>query len=57
MLCEVVRRIKKMADKMGDIIGKFGGKAPRGLGVGATVLAVAGAAAVGISQSLYTGRK
>ncbi|XP_066989273.1 prohibitin-2 [Macrobrachium rosenbergii] len=42
-----------MADKVNDLFGRFG-KGPRGLGTGMKLLAVAGAAAYGISQSMYT---
>lgn len=42
-----------MADKMKDFAGLFD-KGPRGLGTGLKLLAVAGAAAYGISQSMYT---
>lgn len=42
-----------MADKLNDLAGRFG-KGPRGLGTGLKLLAVAGAAAYGISQSMYT---
>lgn len=39
---------------LNDLAGKFGGS-PKGVGVGLKVLAVAGAAAYGISQSMFTG--
>lgn len=42
-----------MADKLNDLAGRLG-KGPRGLGTGLKVLAVAGAAAYGISQAMYT---
>ncbi|XP_045615022.1 prohibitin-2 [Procambarus clarkii] len=42
-----------MADKLNDLAGRLG-KGPRGLGTGLKVLAAAGAAAYGLSQSLYT---
>lgn len=42
-----------MADKLNDLAGRLG-KGPRGLGTGLKVLAVAGAAAYGLSQSFYT---
>lgn len=42
-----------MADKLNDLLGRLG-KGPRGMGTGLKVLAVAGAAAYGISQSMYT---
>ncbi|KAG8035650.1 hypothetical protein G9C98_001078 [Cotesia typhae] len=38
---------------LNDLAGKFGGS-PKGVGVGLKVLAVAGAAAYGISQSMFT---
>lgn len=44
-----------MADKLNDLAGRLG-KGPRGLGTGLKVLAAAGAAAYGISQSMYTGK-
>lgn len=43
-----------MADKLNDLLGRLG-KGPRGMGTGLKLLAVAGAAAYGISQSMYTG--
>ena len=43
-----------MADKINDFLGRLG-KGPRGLGTGVKLLALAGAAAYGIQQSLYTG--
>ncbi|KAH0547353.1 prohibitin subunit [Cotesia glomerata] len=39
---------------LNDLAGKFGGNPPKGVGVGLKVLAVAGAAAYGISQSMFT---
>ncbi|CAG5092122.1 Similar to PHB2: Prohibitin-2 (Bos taurus) [Cotesia congregata] len=39
---------------LNDLAGKFGGSPPKGVGVGLKVLAVAGAAAYGISQSMFT---
>ncbi|XP_042861603.1 prohibitin-2-like [Penaeus japonicus] len=42
-----------MGDKLNDLAGRFG-KGPRGLGLGLKLLATAGAAAYGISQSMYT---
>ena len=45
-----------MADKLNDLLGRLG-KGPRGMGTGLKMLAVAGAAAYGISQSMYTGEE
>ncbi|XP_042225489.1 prohibitin-2-like [Homarus americanus] len=42
-----------MADKLNDLAGRIG-KGPKGLGTGLKLLAVAGAAAYGLSQSMYT---
>ncbi|XP_071520127.1 prohibitin-2 [Panulirus ornatus] len=42
-----------MADKLNDLAGRLG-KGPRGLGTGLKLLAAAGAAAYGLSQSMYT---
>jgi len=42
-----------MADKLGDMLGRFKG-AGKGMGTGASLLALAGAAAYGIQQSLFT---
>jgi len=42
-----------MADKLNDFLGRFG-KGPKGLGTGVKLLALAGAAAYGLNQSLYT---
>ncbi|XP_076036420.1 prohibitin 2 [Oratosquilla oratoria] len=42
-----------MADKLNDLAGRLG-KGPRGLGTGLKLLAAAGAAVYGISQSMYT---
>ncbi|KAG0720780.1 Prohibitin-2 [Chionoecetes opilio] len=42
-----------MADKLNDLMGRLG-KGPRGMGTGLKLLAAAGAAAYGISQSMYT---
>ncbi|RXG69255.1 Prohibitin-2 [Armadillidium vulgare] len=42
-----------MADKFSEVAGKFG-KGPKGLATGLKLLAVAGAAAYGVSQSIYT---
>lgn len=42
-----------MADKLNDLLGRLG-KGPRGMGIGLKLLAVGGAAAYGISQSMYT---
>ena len=44
-----------MSDKLNDLAGRFA-KAPKGLGLGAKILAAAGAAAVGIANSVYTGK-
>lgn len=42
-----------MADKITDLLGRLG-KGPKGLGAGVKLLALAGAAAYGVQQSLYT---
>lgn len=42
-----------MADKLNDILGRMG-KGPKGLGIGVKLMALAGAAAYGLQQSLYT---
>ncbi|XP_045124568.1 prohibitin-2-like [Portunus trituberculatus] len=42
-----------MADKLNDLLGRLG-KGPRGMGTGLKLLAAAGAAVYGISQSMYT---
>jgi prohibitin 2 len=42
-------------NKMNDFVNRFG-KAPKGVGVGMKLLAAAGAAAYGVSQSIYTGK-
>lgn len=42
-----------MADKLNDLMGRLG-KGPRGMGTGLKLLAAAGAAVYGISQSMYT---
>jgi prohibitin 2 len=45
-----------MADKLNEFAGKFGkGGAPKGLGVGIKLLAVAAAGAYGLKESMYTG--
>ncbi|XP_056630744.1 prohibitin-2 [Diorhabda sublineata] len=41
-------------NKFNDLAGKFGKGGPPGLGIGLKLLAVGGAAAYGVSQSLYT---
>jgi prohibitin 2 len=43
--------------KLNDLASKFGKGGPPGLGIGLKLLGVVGAAAYGISQSLYTGMK
>lgn len=43
--------------KLNDLAGKFGKGGPPGLATGLKVLALAGAAAYGVSQSLYTGKQ
>lgn len=46
-----------MADKLNEFAGKFGkGGAPKGLGVGMKLLAVAAAGFYGIKESMYTGK-
>lgn len=42
--------------KLNDLAGKFGKGGPPGLGLGLKLLAFGGAAAYGISQSMYTGK-
>lgn len=44
--------------KFSDLASKFGkgGGGPPGLGIGLKILAVGGAAAYGLSQSMYTGK-
>lgn len=42
--------------KLNDLAGKFGKGGPPGLGIGIKLLAAVGAAAYGISQSIYTGK-
>jgi prohibitin 2 len=47
-----------MADKLNELAGKFGkGGAPKGLGVGMKLLAVAAAGVYGLKESMYTGKK
>ena len=47
-----------MADKLNELAGKFGkGGAPKGLGVGLKLLAVAAAGAYGLKESMYTGKR
>ena len=47
-----------MADKLNELAGKFGkGGAPKGLGVGIKLLAVAAAGVYGLKESMYTGIK
>lgn len=41
--------------KMNDLAGKFGKGGPPGLGLGLKVLAVGGALAYGLANSVYTG--
>lgn len=41
--------------KLNDLAGRFG-KGPKGMGTGLKLLGLAGAAAYGISQSLFTGK-
>lgn len=46
-----------MAQKLNDLAGKLGkGGAPPGVGLGLKVLGALGAAAYGVSQSMYTGK-
>lgn len=42
--------------KLNDLAGKLGKGGPPGLGIGLKLLAAVGAAAYGVSQSLYTGK-
>ena len=45
-----------MADKLNELAGKFcKGGAPKGLGVGIKLLAVAAAGVYGLKESMYTG--
>jgi len=47
-----------MADKLNEFAGKFGkGGAPKGLGIGIKLLAVAAAGAYGLKESMYTGKR
>jgi hypothetical protein len=47
-----------MADKLNEFAGKFGkGGAPKGLGIGMKLLAVAAAGAYGLKESMYTGKR
>lgn len=41
--------------KLNDLAGKFGKNGPPGLGIGLKLLAVGGALAYGIANSIYTG--
>lgn len=41
--------------KLNDLAGRFG-KGPKGVGTGLKIMAVAGAALYGASQSMYTGK-
>lgn len=43
-----------MADKLGDMMGRFG-KAPNGLGLGIKLLVAAGGLGYAATQSVYTG--
>jgi hypothetical protein len=51
-----------MAERLQDLAGRFraaggpGGAGPRGLGLGIKLLAGAVAGAVGLQQSMYTGK-
>ena len=42
--------------KLNDLAGRFGKGGPKGLGTGLKLLAFAGAAGYGITQSMYTGK-
>lgn len=42
--------------KLNDLAGKLGKGGPPGLGLGMKLLAIGGAAAFGVSQSMYTGK-
>jgi prohibitin 2 len=42
--------------KLNDLANKFGKGGPPGLGLGLKLLAVGGAAAYGLAQSMYTGK-
>lgn len=42
--------------KLNDLAGKFGKGGPPGLATGLKFLTVIGAAAYGVSQSMYTGK-
>lgn len=46
--------ISNMADKFQEFAGRLG-KAPRGVGAGAKLLAAAAVAAYGIKESIFTG--
>lgn len=41
--------------KLNDLAGRFA-KGPKGLGTGLKLLALAGAAGYGVTQSMYTGK-
>jgi len=43
-----------MADKLNDLAGRMGKGAPKGLGLGAKLVAAGAAAAYGLQQSMYT---
>lgn len=46
-----------MTEKLNDLAGRLSKGAPKGLGVGATLLFGATAAAYGIYRSMFTGEK
>jgi len=55
---EELKSNHRMAEKLNEFAGKFGkGGAPKGLGVGMKLLAVAAAGFYGIKESMYTGIK
>ena len=46
-----------MAEKLNDLAGRLSKGAPKGLGIGATLLFGASAAAYGIYRSMFTGKR
>ena len=44
-----------MAQQLRDLLGRLGGGAPKGLGLGVKLLIGAGAVAYGVKESVYTG--
>lgn len=50
-----VKSFSNMADKFQEFAGRFG-KAPRGVGTGAKLLAAGALAVYGIKESIFTGK-